>query len=247
MAEKDQTSNFPSEIFKICGPEEVFQSDYFKSEVFPCTRPVNAPITEPTTSVFCEEEILNPEDNFYFESDHLALKGNKDYRELLKTIVTLQAQRTRAIKDLEELLLEKKKALDDPIAFVAKMQNGDLPEYPGPQNIAELPVIDWSKYNVSQPGKHVRPHTRHARNEPQVRSSKIEDSEQKQLIRGREYNESKPETFNKLWTVEEQRRLEDLLIEYPPEEIEMRRWTKIANALGKNFNLFLCICLFKCL
>lgn len=52
------------------------------------------------------------------------------------------------------------------------------------------------------------------------------------LVRGRAFDESKPETFNQLWTVEEQRRLEELLVEYPPEEVEMRRWTKIANALG---------------
>ncbi|KAL7742010.1 hypothetical protein ACLKA6_018264 [Drosophila palustris] len=35
-----------------------------------------------------------------------------------------------------------------------------------------------------------------------------------------------------LWTNEEQRRLEQLLIEYPPEEVEMRRFGKIAKALG---------------
>lgn len=35
-----------------------------------------------------------------------------------------------------------------------------------------------------------------------------------------------------LWTCEEQRRLEELLIEFPPEPIEMRRFTKIAHALG---------------
>lgn len=36
----------------------------------------------------------------------------------------------------------------------------------------------------------------------------------------------------KLWTCEEQRRLEELLVEYPPEPIEMRRFAKIAKALG---------------
>lgn len=35
-----------------------------------------------------------------------------------------------------------------------------------------------------------------------------------------------------MWTCEEQRRLEELLIEYPPEQIEMRRFAKIAKALG---------------
>lgn len=37
-------------------------------------------------------------DLFYFETDHLAVKGNKDYSELLKTLFILQAQQQRAIK-----------------------------------------------------------------------------------------------------------------------------------------------------
>lgn len=37
-------------------------------------------------------------DLFYFESGHLALKGNKDYSDLLKTLFILQAQQIRAIK-----------------------------------------------------------------------------------------------------------------------------------------------------
>lgn len=37
-------------------------------------------------------------DLFYFESEHLALKGNKDYCEVLKTLVILSAIRDRAIK-----------------------------------------------------------------------------------------------------------------------------------------------------
>lgn len=40
---------------------------------------------------------LNPEDDlFSFETDHLALKGNEDYCEVLKTLVILSAQRERA-------------------------------------------------------------------------------------------------------------------------------------------------------
>ncbi|QQP58560.1 ZZtype zinc fingercontaining protein 3like, partial [Caligus rogercresseyi] len=34
------------------------------------------------------------------------------------------------------------------------------------------------------------------------------------------------------WTNEEQKRLEELLIEFPSEDVEMERWKKIANALG---------------
>lgn len=50
---------------------------------------------------------------FYFESDHLALKGNKDYTTLLKTIVILEAQRVQAIEDLDKLLAIRSKALKD--------------------------------------------------------------------------------------------------------------------------------------
>lgn len=52
------------------------------------------------------------------------------------------------------------------------------------------------------------------------------------IVRGRTFDQTKPETFNQLWTCEEQRRLEELLIEYPPEPVEMRRFAKIARALG---------------
>jgi hypothetical protein len=52
------------------------------------------------------------------------------------------------------------------------------------------------------------------------------------IIRGRLYTDTKPTTFNKLWTPEEQRRLEELLIEHPEEEVAAHRWAKIARALG---------------
>ena len=111
------------------------------------------------------DDIKNSEeddDQFYFESDHLALRGNKDYTSLLKTIVILEAQRSQAIADLDKLMLYRSQAVKDPISFVAKLQNGDLPELPGPQSIAEIPFIDWAQYNVASPDIKVRPQTRHA-------------------------------------------------------------------------------------
>jgi hypothetical protein len=36
----------------------------------------------------------------------------------------------------------------------------------------------------------------------------------------------------KPWTPEEQRRLEQLLLDFPSEDVEMERWKKIATALG---------------
>lgn len=116
------------------------------------------------------EEVKRPDDEeneFYFESDHLALKGNRDYSAFLKTIVVLEAQRTQAIQDLDELVSARARAMKDPISFVAQLQNGDLPELPGPQNIAELPYIDWSLYNISVSDVRMRPQTRHAHVLPQ--------------------------------------------------------------------------------
>lgn len=181
-----------------------------------------------------DEEVKCPdeeESEFFFESDHLALKGNKDYNAFLKTIVVLEAQRIQAIKDLDELMSARTKAMKDPISFVAQLQNGDLPELPSPQNIAEIPYVDWSQYNISLSDTRIRPQTRHRHVIPQMQL-KNEQENEKILVRGRVFDESKPETFNQLWSSEEQRRLDQLLIEYPSEEIEMRRWTKIANALG---------------
>lgn len=45
------------------------------------------------------DEFLPNEENdlFYFESDHLALKGNIEYSELIKSLFVLEAQRKKAI------------------------------------------------------------------------------------------------------------------------------------------------------
>ena len=121
------------------------------------------------------ETAENEDSEFYFESDHLALKGNKDYMALLKSIVLLQAQRTQAIKDLDKLLDCRAKAIDDPISFVAQLQNSDLPELPGPQKLAEIPHINWSQYNMLTDMR-MRPQTRNGNALPQVQTkSEIED------------------------------------------------------------------------
>ncbi|XP_063238162.1 ZZ-type zinc finger-containing protein 3 [Bacillus rossius redtenbacheri] len=182
---------------------------------------------------------IDADDEFYFESDHLALRGNKDYLNLLKTIAILEAQRVKAIKDIDDLLAVKKAALQDPMMFIEKLQKGEDIGVPAPQVIAELPDIDWSQYEVAFLNEACRSQTRKNMGKPQPGggdTADLETCDQKSrsrvLVRGREFDDSKPETFNQLWTTEEQRRLEELLIEYPPEEKETRRWKKIAAALG---------------
>lgn len=92
-----------------------------------------------------EEEEEDP-DVYYFESDHLALKHNKDYQRLLQTISVLEAQRTQAILDLETLARHQKEALSDPIAFVDQLQKQVDMGLPRPQRVVQLPEIAWDQY-----------------------------------------------------------------------------------------------------
>jgi hypothetical protein len=55
----------------------------------------------PRNSTSQNEKRQDDSDNtgeFYFESDHVALKGNVDYLNLLKTIAVLEAQSVKAIQ-----------------------------------------------------------------------------------------------------------------------------------------------------
>ncbi|XP_070176347.1 ZZ-type zinc finger-containing protein 3-like isoform X2 [Littorina saxatilis] len=191
-------------------------------------------------------------DAYCFESDHVALKGNPDYHALLRTICILESQRSKALDDLDLLHDAQEKVLQDPIAFVDKLQRGaDLGmKLPGPQKIASLPVIDWEKYTSSVDFASFGTHRQSARlkrhgNETgedehllRLKSSLVggtgigDEGLPEGFVRGRFKDDSKPATFNKLWSPEEQKRLDELLVRYPPEEIEARRWRKIAAAFG---------------
>ncbi|XP_074545727.1 ZZ-type zinc finger-containing protein 3 isoform X2 [Halichoeres trimaculatus] len=210
-----------------------------------------------------EEEEEEEPDVYYFESDHLALKHNKDYQRLLQTIGVLEAQRTQAILDLETLARQQKEALADPISFVEQLQKRVNLGLPCPQRVVQLPDVAWEQY-TSGLGDFEREFcdkTRKTRRlklifdqglpdrpkspvEPKKEgesstmytslpmSDALENGRQTQMIRGRICHPNKPDTFNQLWTVEEQKKLEQLLVKFPPEEVESRRWQKIADELG---------------
>uniref|UniRef100_A0A8C4N6I6 ZZ-type zinc finger-containing protein 3 n=1 Tax=Eptatretus burgeri TaxID=7764 RepID=A0A8C4N6I6_EPTBU len=221
-----------------------------------------------------EEEEEEEPDVYYFESDHLALKHNKDYQRLLQAMVVLEAQRSQAIRDLDHLSQHQQQALANPIAFVEKLQNKEPLGLPVPQRVVCLPAINWEQYTsglacLQQLETGPKPCTRRLKlsfdrgypvrpESPQeLRTVKETGSElhsvketesapelpgsdgpctstggRVQIVRGRLAEGNKPETFNQLWTIEEQKRLEELLLKFPPEEVEARRWHKIASALG---------------
>ncbi|KAJ7332572.1 hypothetical protein JRQ81_014752 [Phrynocephalus forsythii] len=211
-----------------------------------------------------EDEEEEP-DVYFFESDHVALKHNKDYQRLLQTIAVLEAQRTQAVQDLESLGRHQREALKDPIGFVESLQKKVDVGLPNPQRVVKLPEISWDQYTTSL-GNFEREFRNRKRNSRRVKlifdkglptrpKSPLDprkdgeptsysvlpfsdcpetstSNRPQQMIRGRLCDETKPETFNQLWTVEEQKKLEQLLLKYPPEEVESRRWQKIADELG---------------
>lgn len=169
-----------------------------------------------------EPENSESDGEFAFETDHLALRGNKDYCELLKYIVKLESQKVNALKDIEELSEQQNKALDDPITFVQNLKLGQINFAPR-QTIANVPNIDWSAYGIDTTldGEDLR----------DIKPNK-DDLENSTKVRGRKFTDNKPESFNQLWSCDEQKRLEELLEIYPEEPIEARRYKKIAQALG---------------
>jgi hypothetical protein len=60
--------------------------------------------------------------DYYFESDHLALKGNTDYLSLVRALVRLEAKKVQAILDIDNLLRERARALLSPLQFVEELR-----------------------------------------------------------------------------------------------------------------------------
>uniref|UniRef100_A0A1A9VZ03 Myb-like domain-containing protein n=1 Tax=Glossina austeni TaxID=7395 RepID=A0A1A9VZ03_GLOAU len=164
------------------------------------------------------------ENVFYFESDHLALRGNRDYTNMVRTISMLEAQKIRVHQQIEELGLTKARYLDDPQLFLDKLKRGEEIIAPNYMTIVKVPEIGNYKNNASQEVK--------AKPEPNEESDNVKSLPYiiKETV--------KPET--RLWTVEEQKRLEELLIKYPEERIEMHRFNKIAKELGNRTALQVC-------
>uniref|UniRef100_A0A6Q2XVP1 ZZ-type zinc finger-containing protein 3 n=1 Tax=Esox lucius TaxID=8010 RepID=A0A6Q2XVP1_ESOLU len=211
-----------------------------------------------------EDEEEEEPDVYYFESDHLTLKHNKDYQRLLQTIGVLEAQRIQAILDLEQLARQQREALQDPITFVEQLQKQVELGLPRPQRVVQLPGISWDQYTsglgdferefcdkkrktrrlklifdkVGLPAGPKSPVEPKKEGESSTLYSALpssdapENNSSSQMIRGRLCHQNKPDTFNQLWTVEEQKKLEQLLLKFPPEEVESKRWQKIADALG---------------
>ncbi|KAL1456787.1 hypothetical protein WDU94_001488 [Cyamophila willieti] len=165
-----------------------------------------------------------PDTTFYFESDHLALKGNVDYLKLLKHIALLEVQQKLVIQDLEFYYdLEKQvQESSKPSEIATTIANRKL-KVPPKRKIPKKPSIDWTKYNIQTniPGE-----------DSGTQKYVNLVSKPNTAIPTQTKDVTKPETFNKPWTAEEQIRLEELLLKYPPEKSDSARFRKIAQELG---------------
>lgn len=95
-----------------------------------------------------EEALEDVGSPFPFETEQAALKDNKDYQNLLRSLVLLEAQRAMALKDYETLIQLQREALLSPIAFVHKLQQKIDLGIPKPQKVAKLPSIAWENYSL---------------------------------------------------------------------------------------------------
>jgi len=158
------------------------------------------------------------EDVFHFETEHLALRGNQSYANLLRTMAVLQAQRIRVHQQIDELEATRKVYLDNPQLMLDKLQNNEPLISDNCITTAVLPELPILIANDEGSVPNETP------------AEAVSWTHQPEEIKDR--SQGRSENFNRLWTNEEQRRLEQLLIQYPPEEVEMRRFGKIAKALG---------------
>lgn len=85
-----------------------------------------------------DDEYNSNDEEFYFESDHLALRGNSDYRLLLRTIVILEAQKIEAAKHIDQICEAHRIATSDPETFVTRLASGEKLNVPGPINIQNV-------------------------------------------------------------------------------------------------------------
>lgn len=133
----------------------------------------------------------------------------------MTTLVRLKDQREQAIQDLKRLETERQKAHDNPQVFVSTLlsKREVLPRRQVPPSV---PTVDFTIYEklAQKPGGTVKVEV----TRPTVK---------------RVANVAKSVANNTPWTLEEQHRLEQLLIEHPDEPIAAYRWEKIARALGR--------------
>eukprot|EP01124_Arcella_intermedia_P003923 TRINITY_DN12209_c0_g1_i1.p1 TRINITY_DN12209_c0_g1~~TRINITY_DN12209_c0_g1_i1.p1 ORF type:complete len:420 (-),score=51.91 TRINITY_DN12209_c0_g1_i1:769-2028(-) len=166
-----------------------------------------------------DEEYV-PEISQHFDSGFF---NTSDFVVVVKAIVQLQKQRQRIIEERDQLLKERENALADPAKFMENVMNKkcNIPALrsilvPGQKHnfkepVIECPDLDFQKYeNLDD----------------------IDGTKKKRKRRSTVPKKSTSQSHGILWSLEEQAKLEELLLKYPDELVSSHRWEKIARELG---------------
>lgn len=167
----------------------------------------------------------------------------------------LEGQRVKACNDLEKLIEQKEAALKNPLEFVKSLATTNNSEesllktkdIPLRQKIYVLPTINWNKYyecvdledlEIIKNQKYQRVQSLRQTNKIIQQQAETSDKTTRRSTREAsaaskaKKSDTDEKNYNKSWSVEEQRYLEELLLEFPPEDNEAARWRRIANKLG---------------
>lgn len=192
---------------------------------------------------------MGPEGNHSGQRGLRCSALHENYQRLLQTIAVLKVPRAQAVQDLESLGRHQREALKNPIGCVGKLQKRAGIGLPCPLRVLQAPQIVWDQL-INSLGNFDREflnHKRHTRRvklvfdkvglpaRPKCPLDPRKDWESLSysilpLSDGPEGSNCRPQmirghlcddTFNQLWTAEDQK-FERLLLKYPPEEGESR-------------------------
>lgn len=86
-------------------------------------------------------ESCDEDDEFFFESAHLALRSNSDYLRLVRHLSLLCSLRIKVHNDIDALKAAERNALEDPEGFVKELTQGTS-NLPGQIEIPEVSLVN---------------------------------------------------------------------------------------------------------
>ncbi|EFA75084.1 myb domain-containing protein [Heterostelium album PN500] len=182
------------------------------------------------------------------------IKDTEEYKQLTKSLEILEQQRKTREEDIERLKRLHKDALENPIEFLERLISGTI-VLPTKQPIEPIPILPNLTTNLTKrklltddfytTSSTVDNNSNSNNKSKDVNNNNILDSSFEDNLEASSSSTTTPSSstkkknknkddyasFNRPWSEEEQKRLEELLAEFPEEPVAAHRWTKIANAL----------------
>jgi len=143
-----QDNNRPSTSQKIPTPQHIL-SPPPKLKPAPAAvpgTPVPSDRVDMIKELYFQHHMYCSIDKPLFESDPEALKISEVYQLVLNTYMSLEAQRTAALQDIDKLENLKCQAVKRPYKFIKQLQKGEL-VFPKRQQVAKLPNINLTYKN----------------------------------------------------------------------------------------------------